>query len=316
MAKKYRVGVIGFAHMHINTLMDEFKKMPGVEWVACADTVPETPSLSMKKDTRGANLKRAREVIGIPRVYDDYREMLKRDTYDIVIFCPENAKHGEVAEAIAAARREPGHGEADGRVPRGGPARFPRRHLAGSEDDDQLAHHVAAGHTGHEDADRPGNGGGHLGSEVAQWPFHGTAVLRHGPEPRERRREGGGVVAPVGDGRRRAPGLLLLRLLPLAVVPRRAGRGSHRHEGEPHQPLWQRGRQRGDHRALPPRPRHPRGHVDHLAFGPAHRAHRLRFPGHARGCPPQGPVHRQGRGRRGGLDHARARRGAGPGRPW
>jgi predicted dehydrogenase len=103
MAKKYRVGAIGFAHMHINTLLDEFKKMPEVEWVACADTVPDTPSISMKDSTRGANLKRAREVIGIPRVYDDYREMLKRDQYDIVIFCPENAKHGEVAEAIAEA---------------------------------------------------------------------------------------------------------------------------------------------------------------------------------------------------------------------
>jgi len=103
MAKKYRVGVIGFSHMHINSLMAEFAKIPGVEWVACADTVPQRPSLTLKESTRGANLKRAREVIGIPRVYDDYREMLKRDRYDIVIFCPENARHGEVAEAIAAA---------------------------------------------------------------------------------------------------------------------------------------------------------------------------------------------------------------------
>jgi predicted dehydrogenase len=103
MAKKYRIGAIGFSHMHINALLDEFAKLPNVEWVACADTVPKVPSICLKESTCGANLKRAREVIGIPRVYADYREMLKSDRYDIVIFCPENARHGEVAEAIAAA---------------------------------------------------------------------------------------------------------------------------------------------------------------------------------------------------------------------
>lgn len=98
----YRVGAIGFAHMHINSLLDSFAKLPNVEWVACADTVPRVPSKSMKSSTRGANLKRAQEVTGIPKVYDDYRELLDKEQLDIVIFCPENARHGEVAEAIAA----------------------------------------------------------------------------------------------------------------------------------------------------------------------------------------------------------------------
>jgi len=98
----YRVGAIGFAHMHINHLLDEFAKLDNVEWVACADTVPEVPSISTKMSTRKANLKRAVDVIGIPRVYDDYREMLEKEQFDIIIFCPENARHGEVCEAIAA----------------------------------------------------------------------------------------------------------------------------------------------------------------------------------------------------------------------
>lgn len=98
----YRVGAIGFAHMHINSLLDSFAKLPNVEWVACADTVPLVPSKSMKTSTRGANLKRAQEKTGIPKVYDDYRELLENEQLDIVIFCPENARHGEVAEAIAA----------------------------------------------------------------------------------------------------------------------------------------------------------------------------------------------------------------------
>lgn len=103
MAKTYNVGAIGFAHMHINHLLDEFAKLPNVRWAACADTVPAVPSLTAKPSSRTANLRRAQEVIGIPRLYDDYREMLQREELDIVVFCPENALHGEVAEAIAAA---------------------------------------------------------------------------------------------------------------------------------------------------------------------------------------------------------------------
>jgi predicted dehydrogenase len=103
MTRTYRLGVIGFAHMHVNTLIDHFHALPNVRWVACADTVPATPSLSMAPSTRGANLKRAHEQIGIPTVYADYREMLEKERLDVVLFCPENARHAEVAQAIAAA---------------------------------------------------------------------------------------------------------------------------------------------------------------------------------------------------------------------
>jgi predicted dehydrogenase len=102
MSKTYRLGVIGFAHMHINALIDAFHRLPNVTWVACADTVPSQPSISTKSSTRRANLRRAHQEIGIPLVYDDYHEMLSREAFDIVIFCPENARHAEVAEAIAA----------------------------------------------------------------------------------------------------------------------------------------------------------------------------------------------------------------------
>ena len=101
MSKTYRLGVIGFAHMHVNSLIDRFNDLPNVEWVACADTVPDVPSLSMARGTRGYNLKRAHKEIGIPKVYDDYRAMLDKEGFDIIIFCPENARHPDVAEAIA-----------------------------------------------------------------------------------------------------------------------------------------------------------------------------------------------------------------------
>jgi predicted dehydrogenase len=102
MSKTYRLGVIGFAHMHVNALINDFAKLPNVEWMACADTVPAVPSRTMKPSSRGANLEWAHKEIGIPRVYDDYRAMLEKELFDILIFCPENARHGEVAEAIAS----------------------------------------------------------------------------------------------------------------------------------------------------------------------------------------------------------------------
>jgi predicted dehydrogenase len=101
MPKTYRTGVIGFAHMHINELMRVFKDVPNVEWVACADTMPNVPEKVEARFTRGWNRRHAHEEIGIPKVYDDYREMLDKERFDLVLFCPENARHGEVGEAIA-----------------------------------------------------------------------------------------------------------------------------------------------------------------------------------------------------------------------
>jgi predicted dehydrogenase len=102
VSKTYRLGVIGFAHMHINELMRTFAAEPNVEWVACADTRPSRPELVEARFTRDWNKRHAHETIGIPRVYDDYREMLDAERFDLVLFCPENARHGEVGEAVAA----------------------------------------------------------------------------------------------------------------------------------------------------------------------------------------------------------------------
>ena len=88
--------------MHVNTLIDRFAELPNVEWVACADTVPDIPTISDQRGTRVANVKRGVDVTGIPKVYEDYRDMLDKEKFDVVIFCPENSRHGEVAEAIAA----------------------------------------------------------------------------------------------------------------------------------------------------------------------------------------------------------------------
>ena len=103
MAGAYRVGVVGFAHMHVTWHLDEFSRLGNIEWVACADTEPSAPSISDGPLTRAENLKHALEKTGVPKRYDDYREMLEKEECDIVIACPENARHAEVVEAIAAA---------------------------------------------------------------------------------------------------------------------------------------------------------------------------------------------------------------------
>ncbi|MBD3180850.1 hypothetical protein GF312_01060 [Candidatus Poribacteria bacterium] len=102
MNKKYRVGIIGFAHMHINNVAALFAEHPQAEMVACADTVPDKPELRMATYTREWNLKNALENLGVPRSYDDYHEMLAKEELDIVICCSENAKHPDVVEACAA----------------------------------------------------------------------------------------------------------------------------------------------------------------------------------------------------------------------
>ena len=45
MSKIYRIGVIGFAHMHINHLIERFAAHPQAELVACADTPALVPEL-------------------------------------------------------------------------------------------------------------------------------------------------------------------------------------------------------------------------------------------------------------------------------
>ncbi|MBV7329955.1 Gfo/Idh/MocA family oxidoreductase [Chloroflexi bacterium TSY] len=99
MSKTYNVGVIGFAHMHINSLVKQFGQHPQVELVACADTIPDRPELREALYTRGWNLKLALDQAGVPKVYDDYTEMLANEQFDIIICCSENAKHAEVTEA-------------------------------------------------------------------------------------------------------------------------------------------------------------------------------------------------------------------------
>lgn len=103
MPKQYRVGVIGFAHMHINSLVSLFGQHAQVQLVAGADTVPARPELRDAMYTRGWNIRHAVEKVGLPKMYEHYTEMLTQEQFDLILCCAENARHAEVVEACAAA---------------------------------------------------------------------------------------------------------------------------------------------------------------------------------------------------------------------
>jgi len=103
MNKKYRAGIIGFGHMHINNVAALYARHPQIEWVACADTHPLTPELREAPYTRGWNLKFAMKELAVPKSYTDYREMLAKEKFDLIIVTSENAQHPAVVEACAAA---------------------------------------------------------------------------------------------------------------------------------------------------------------------------------------------------------------------
>ncbi len=102
MSKTYRIGAIGFAHMHVNNVLAKFGEHPQTELVACADTVPARPELKQGPYTRRWNVEFALNKIGVPKAYDDYHEMLDAEPFDIIICCAENARHPDVVEACAA----------------------------------------------------------------------------------------------------------------------------------------------------------------------------------------------------------------------
>jgi len=102
MSKRYRVGIIGVGHVHVHNVALIFKQHPRVDLVACADTRPAVPEIRDDVPySRAWNLAYLRNEVGIPRQYDDYEEMLRNESLDIVICNSENAQHPAVVAACA-----------------------------------------------------------------------------------------------------------------------------------------------------------------------------------------------------------------------
>ncbi|MCL2058777.1 MAG: Gfo/Idh/MocA family oxidoreductase [Oscillospiraceae bacterium] len=100
MAKKYRVGAIGFAHSHIETNIKSFALLKDrVEMVAAADVPPRVPSLSIERGTRYDELKQAVRLYDM-KEYDCYEKLLEENELDICCVCAENAYHPFVTELL------------------------------------------------------------------------------------------------------------------------------------------------------------------------------------------------------------------------
>jgi len=78
--KKLKVGIIGTGGIAWAVHIPGYQKLEGVEVVAGCDINPE-------------HLKNAMERFGIPRGYEDYREMLEKEDLDAVSVCTPNYVH-------------------------------------------------------------------------------------------------------------------------------------------------------------------------------------------------------------------------------
>jgi len=90
--KTIKIGIIGagqIANMH----MRRYEKIDGVEIVAVADIIK-------------AKAEKAACEYGIPNVYDDPREMLKRDDIEAVDVCVHNNKHMPLTVAALEAGKD------------------------------------------------------------------------------------------------------------------------------------------------------------------------------------------------------------------
>lgn len=75
--KKYRIGLVGFAHMHVLDQIKPFLSMPErVEWIGASDIKPMVESEYFESSSRSMNLKLCQEQCGFTRVFEDYRDLL------------------------------------------------------------------------------------------------------------------------------------------------------------------------------------------------------------------------------------------------
>ncbi len=98
--KKYRIGLVGFAHMHVLDQIKPFLAMPErVEWIGAADIEPMVESEYFESSSRSMNLELCKQQCGFEKVYEDYKQLLDQKP-DLVLVNCENAFHGTVIPEI------------------------------------------------------------------------------------------------------------------------------------------------------------------------------------------------------------------------
>lgn len=97
--KTYKVGVIGFAHMHVLSLVKSFAEMEErVQFIGCFDPPPKVPTLSDQPSNRYQNMKDVMQMTGMPAMASIQAVLAEKP--DIMIVCTENARHAEICSRI------------------------------------------------------------------------------------------------------------------------------------------------------------------------------------------------------------------------
>ncbi|MCL2093672.1 MAG: Gfo/Idh/MocA family oxidoreductase [Treponema sp.] len=100
MPKTYRIGAIGFAHVHMKSTMDLFAALGDrVQMVAAADVEPIVPSVSKERGTRIEQYQWALDKYKV-KPYDSYIKLLDENQIDIALVSCENSLHPVVMEEI------------------------------------------------------------------------------------------------------------------------------------------------------------------------------------------------------------------------
>ncbi len=102
MSSKIRLAVIGFAHMHITTMVDSFNALPDrFEWIGCADIPPKTEPISSEGGTRKRNIETVLKKTGMT-LSPEWHDVIAMKP-DLAIVTCENTWHKWVCEEILSA---------------------------------------------------------------------------------------------------------------------------------------------------------------------------------------------------------------------
>ena len=97
--KQYKIGVVGFAHMHITHLVDTlFELADRVVFTGLYDPAPAVATLTDQGGNRHRNVAKIAEQTGAP-VLDSIEAVLGTQP-DLVVVCSENARHAEICSQI------------------------------------------------------------------------------------------------------------------------------------------------------------------------------------------------------------------------
>lgn len=94
--KKFRIGVIGFAQMHITTLISSFQTMPDrFEFIGLCDLPTDLGPVSEQGGTRLGTRNNVLRLCPDAPVYEDYRDLIAAKP-DLMLVTTENSRHAEV----------------------------------------------------------------------------------------------------------------------------------------------------------------------------------------------------------------------------